>query len=62
MDTSGEVVIGLESPPYSVGEGDGDVEVCARIIEGSVDRDVFVTLETSPATATATGSEYIYKS
>ena len=45
------VVIGLENPEYSVDEGDGPVEVCARILSGSLGRDVNVVFSTQPGTA-----------
>lgn len=46
------VVISFEMPEYSVSEGDGPLEVCAQIVEGSLEREVTVTLFTSDMSAT----------
>ena len=46
----GEVVIGLTGP-YSVGEGDSTVEVCALVMMGNLSRSVIVNLETQSGTA-----------
>jgi len=45
------VVIGLERPDYDVVEGSG-VTVCARLTEGSLERNVLVTMTTNDNTAT----------
>ena len=45
-------MIGFEIPEYSVKEGDGLVEVCVVIEEGSLQRPVLVTLSTSDFSAT----------
>ena len=39
-------IINFELPEYSVLEPDGQIEVCARVIEGMLARDVTATLST----------------
>ena len=48
---SGGVIIGLEEETYSVVENEGDLEVCAVVVRGSVVRDVTVVFQTQPRTA-----------
>ena len=43
-------MIGLTGP-YTVTEGEPDVEVCAEITDGIIDRSVTVSLFTQPDTA-----------
>ena len=45
------VVINFELPQYTVRETDGEIEVCARIVDGMLGRDVVVTLSTEDSTA-----------
>ena len=45
-------MIGFEEPTYTVTEGQPQREVCAIVREGTIDRDVTVTLQTQPGTAT----------
>ena len=40
------VTIGLEIPNYTVNEGDGNIEVCAVLLEGSLQRTLMVNLST----------------
>ena len=42
-----EVAVGLEQVTYTVMETQGIVEVCARIMEGQLQRSVVVTLSTA---------------
>ena len=50
-NTAGEVIIGFENEMYSVDEVAGEVEVCARILDGELERDVIVVLATQPRSA-----------
>ena len=52
-------MIGLENVSYTVSEGTPTREVCAIIREGSVDRDVVVTLSTQPRSASG-GQSLLY--
>ena len=45
------VVINFELPEYSVRESDGTREVCARVAEGTLQRDLLVTLSTQDSAA-----------
>ena len=45
--------IDFEAPEYSVPEDNGSIEVCAAIVEGTLGRDLTVTLTTSNGTATS---------
>ena len=47
------VTIGFEREVYPVREGDGVVEVCARLMEGSLGRSVSIVLLTRNGSATA---------
>ena len=49
---AGQVVIGFEEPSYTVSEGTPQQEVCAVVIEGTINRDVTVVLQTQPGSAT----------
>ena len=40
------MTIGLELPGYTVNEGDSNVEVCAVLLEGSLQRTLMVNLST----------------
>ena len=46
------VTIGLERTSYPVDEGDGDVEVCAILISGTLERALNITLSTLDGSAT----------
>ena len=46
------VTIGLEETMYTVNEDGGSVEVCAVIVDGTLERDAVVVLSTSEGTAT----------
>ena len=46
------MTIGFDRPSYNVNETDMTVEVCARILDGSLERPVVVALFTSDGTAT----------
>ena len=46
------MTIGFDRPSYNVNETDMTVEVCARILDGSLERPVVVALFTSEGTAT----------
>ena len=51
-----EVTIGFERTVYIVTEGvDANVELCAVLIVGELERQAVVTFSTSDGTATATG-------
>ncbi len=54
------VTIGLEDPEIVVDEDAGTVEICARIMDGVLDRQITVTLTTSDDTAVCKSS--IHKS
>ncbi len=45
------VVIGFETPEYTVTEGEGSIEVCVVIVEGTLQRQVTVTVSTSDFSA-----------
>ena len=45
INTTG-VTIGLEFPRYTADEGDGSVEICAVLIEGTLMRTLMVNLST----------------
>ena len=45
------VTIGFENETYPSDEGQGSVEVCARVIDGGLQRDVEVTLVTQDGSA-----------
>ena len=47
-----DVTIGFDPSTYSVNEASMTVKVCARILDGSLQRDAVVTLSTSDGTAT----------
>ena len=47
-------MIGLEDPEIVVNEDVGTVEVCVRILDGELAREVTVTLTTSDGTAVGT--------
>ena len=47
-----DVTIGFDPSTYSVNEASMTVQVCARILDGSLQRDAVVTLSTSDGTAT----------
>ena len=49
-----DVAIDIQSPLYIVMEGEGPVEVCAEITDGSLERTVVVLLSTGNG-GTATG-------
>ena len=36
-----DVVIGFEQPSYTVGEGDGTVTVCTRVLSGTIGNRTF---------------------
>ena len=46
------MTIGFDHPSYNVNETDMTVEVCARILDGLLERPVVVALFTSEGTAT----------
>lgn len=43
----------LESPLYSVDEGEGSVEVCVLLLPASLSQTTVVTVNTNEATASA---------
>ena len=45
--------IGLEFPSYTVGEGDGSIEVCAAIVSGTLERRLSLRLTTQDDSATS---------
>ena len=45
------VTIGFENETYPSDEGQGSVEVCVRVIDGGLQRDVEVTLVTQDGSA-----------
>ena len=45
------VTIGFENETYSSDEGQGSVEVCVRVIDGGLQRDVEVSLVTQDGSA-----------
>ena len=49
------VTIGLQLPSYTVGEGNGTVEVCVELTDGKLGRDVPVQLSTQDDSATSPG-------
>ena len=49
------VTIGIELPNYTVREEDGPLEVCAVLVEGSLERSVLFTLSNMDDTATSPG-------
>ncbi len=51
-----DVTIGLEDPEIVVDEDAGTVEICARILDGVLDREITVTLTTSDGTAVCKSS------
>ena len=48
------VTIGFETELYTTAEGDGSLELCAVLLEGALERDVTVTLETQDGSAQGT--------
>ena len=48
------VTIGFEMELYNAAEGNGSVELCAVLLEGTLERDVTVTLETQDGSAQGT--------
>ena len=48
------VTIGFEMELYNTAEGDGSLELCAVLLEGALERDVTVTLETQDGSAQGT--------
>ncbi len=50
------VTIGLEDPETVVDEDAGTVEICARIMDGVLDREITVTLTTNDDTAVCKSS------
>ena len=54
------MTIGFEQPQYSVTEGsDASVEVCAVVLDGTLEREVIVTFFTTDGTATSVGQHNI---
>lgn len=53
-----EIVIGLRETVISVNEGEGEVEVCAVVISGELERSVPFSL--TSADGTAIGELYIF--
>ena len=49
------VTIGFNQTAYSVNEGAGSVDTTVSILNGTLDRNVFVTVFTSDATASSAG-------
>ena len=49
------VEIGLQMANYEVNEVDGNVRVCAILNDGTLERDVMVTLTSTDDSATSTG-------
>ena len=45
------VTIGIEDPEVEVDEDAGTAEVCVRVLDGELNREVIVTLSTSDGTA-----------
>ena len=45
------IVIDFVPPSHTIREADGQVMVCARITQGSLERDVLVMLSTEDASA-----------
>ena len=45
------MTISLQQHAYSVGEGEGDVHVCAEIVSGQIERNVEVNLTVEEGTA-----------
>lgn len=45
------VTVGIEMETYSSSEGDGVVEVCVVVVTGTLDREISVSLATSPGSA-----------
>ena len=54
IPSSPDITIGFENETYSSDEGQGSVEVCARVIDGGLQRDVEVTLITQDGSAVGT--------
>ena len=50
------VTIGFDPDDYTVNETDGSVTLMVRLISGVLERDVIVNFETTPGSATPTGS------
>ncbi len=50
------VTIGLEDTEIVVDEDTGTVEICARILDGVLDREITVTLTTSDGTVVCKSS------
>ena len=48
------ISIGFELPRYTVNEGDGSIEVCAALTNGTLERTVTFTLSTQDNSATST--------
>ncbi len=40
------MTVGLEFPSYTVNEGDGSIEVCAVLLDGTLQRTLMVNLST----------------
>ena len=57
------VTVGIQELEYLVVEGEGSVQVCVHLEEGSFEREISVQLQTSPGTAlgefTQKGSSHI---
>ena len=49
-----DVTVGLEMDTYPTSEEEGVVEVCVVVTDGELDREIAVTLTTSPGTAEGT--------
>ena len=49
------ITIGFNQTAYSVNEGAGSVNTTVSILDGTLDRNVFVTVFTSDATASSAG-------
>ena len=50
------MTIGFQQPQYTATEGsDVSVEVCATVLDGTLERDVIVTFFTTDDTATSVG-------
>ena len=54
-----EVTIGFEREQYSIGEDQGNVEVCVEVREGSLEREIVITLLTQDSSSAVTPQDYM---
>ena len=57
MCVSADVTVGFDPELYRVNEADGSATLTVRLLNGILEREVTVLFETSPGTATETGTD-----